>query len=48
MDRMNTLTYEYELFRIKHKKNIQDMKKNDLLHIVNHLWIMHKKFKIRI
>jgi len=41
--RINTLTHEYELFRMNPKENIQDMQKR-FTHIVNHLASLGKIF----
>ena len=41
--RINTLTHEYELFRMKTNENIQDMHKR-FTHIVNHLASLRKTF----
>ena len=40
---MNTLTHEYELFRMKPGENIQDMQKR-FIHIINHLRALGKVF----
>lgn len=41
--RMNTLTHEYELFRMKSGESIQDMQKR-FIHIINHLRALGKTF----
>ena len=41
--RINTLTHEYELFRMKTNENIQDVHKR-FTHIVNHLASLGKTF----
>jgi len=41
--RVNTLTYEYELFRMNTNENIQSMQKR-FTHIVNHLASLGKTF----
>lgn len=41
--KMNTLTHDYELFRMKPEENIQDMKKY-CIHIVNHMKTLGKVF----
>ena len=41
--RINTLTYEYELFRMNQNESIQDMQKR-FTHIVNHLVSLGKTF----
>lgn len=41
--RMNTLTHEYELFRMKSGESIQDMQKR-FIHIINHLRDLGKSF----
>jgi len=41
--RINTLTHEYELFRIKQNETIQDMQKR-FTHIINHLASLGKIF----
>jgi hypothetical protein len=41
--RMNTLTHEYELFRMKSGESIQDMQKR-FIHIINHLRALGKSF----
>ena len=41
--RINTITHEYELFRMKTNENIQDMQKR-FTHIVNHLASLGKTF----
>ena len=42
--RINTLTHEYELFRMNANERIQDMQKR-FTHIVNHLAALGKKFQ---
>ena len=42
--RINTLTHEYELFRMNGNESIQDMQKR-FIHIVNHLASLGKKFQ---
>ena len=42
--RINTLTHEYELFRMNANENIQDMQKR-FTHIVNHLASLGKNFQ---
>ena len=43
--RMNTLTHEFELFRMKSGESIQDMQKR-FIHIINHLRELGKTFNI--
>ena len=42
--RINTLTHEYELFRMNANESIQDMQKR-FTHIVNHLAALGKEFQ---
>ena len=42
--RINTLTHEYELFRMKTNESIQDMHKR-FTHIVNHLASLGRTFQ---
>lgn len=41
---MNKLIHEYELFKIKHEKNTQDMKKC-CIHIMNHMRTPDQSFQ---